>query len=898
MQPPGGRTNKAKVMQRAEAQTSQFGLVGSIRQERSDLIALVEPASPFAPESRKGRLYLLVEVDPATPRGAAACQLVLQAARTAFYSDSSFSSTSCLRAAIRAANKALYEQNFKLAAHQRAYVGLTAAVLRDGDLYLAQVQPAQVYLLSEGRLRALPAHPSWDPAHVSATPFSRTGALGTSLFSEPELYRASLRLGEGAILCSSNFARLLSRVMVEAALRASDPVVVIGDLRQLADKHQLADAHALAITLRPLLTSTAHELPLSPTGIGERSRILMLTLGAWFGGLADVTLRRGRPHSDPRSAAANTSRPDPLRTMPTEPPGSPQPIPRPPPLVVGESLDELHTQMRQSRADTAPVRRSNLPPSTFLGETPPGKMWRVDLGQEEPVTPPQPYRPRFEHRPLVDLSWPERLALPFRRLAVSFEDRLRARQHRRPSPVQRAPILRGQGLSYRRTRPPFPWVLLLGLSLSVVALIFYGLTLTRENEQQVVLEYFTAAEQQLAGVRQATTKPEAVAALELSRQAIEEVQASPSVTTTNPTLWLRFQELEREYERALAAVQGLTFFESPTVVVEHPLPNGRFASVVVPPVLIGITDTTILEGLQYIYTLDADNQAARLYRFPRNGGAAQPYLSPGQTVGSTVIGPLRAILWRIDQVVAIDQAATGFGYYFRSNAEWNYSKLGASEIWSLRDRLDVEEYGGNLYVWGAQPNEVLRFRSGSYNDTPDYWLDPAAIAELDLSTVVDMSVDGSVYLLRSNGSVLIFSQGQPVGAVTPEAINPPISLITGFSVTGSGPDDGFFFLVDTLNERVIQMEKFSGRVIQQIKTRADAPVQLNELASLFVDSSGPRPILYMVNGGQIIRAELPAPPRSFQENLTTPSAPVAPGDNPSVLPTAPSESLPTVSPAP
>lgn len=869
-------------MQRVETRTGQLGLVGGIRQERSDLISVVEPASPLSPEARKGRLYLVVEAEAGAPRAAAACQLVSRVVRRAFFDDGTFSVTSALRAAIRAANKALYEQNFNLPAAQRVYVGLTCAVLRDGDLFLAQVQPAQAYVLSEGRLRAMPAHPSWDPAHVSVAPFARAGALGASLFIEPELYRCAMGLGDGAIFCTSAFAGHLGRAAVEGALREGDPGPAVESLQQLAAAHNILDAHALSLVLVPALSAADRAAPFSPSGVGARGRLALRSAGDAIAGLAERATRGfGRPR--PEAAPAPAPRPDPLRTMPEEPAYSANPIPRPAPLDIGESLGQRYEEARRARPDKAPLRTENLPPSTFIGEDvpagPPGTTRRIDLADPGVLAPARPYKPRYEARPLVDLSWGERLTLPFRRAAMGVEDGWRAARARRsaPPPPPR-PIPRGQGLSYRRTKQPFPWALLLGLVLAVAALIFYGLSLTRQNDQQLALEYFGAAEGRLAAVRQAPDESAALAALDLAREAIDEVRASPNVTDTNPTLWLRYQELQREYERALAAVQRLTFFEGPEVIATHPSPTGQFATVVIPPALANVTDTAVLEGLNYIYLTDAGAQNARLYRVPRDGGAPQPYLSPGQAVGTAVVGPVRAAIWRIDQVVAIDEAASGFGYYFRNAGAWNYSKLGASEIWSLRDRLDLEEYGGNLYIWGAQPNEVLRFRSGSYGDTPDYWLDPAAIQGVDLSTVVDMGVDGSIYLLRADGTVLVFSQGQPVGEIVPEAINPPITAVTRFFVTGTAADDGYFFLVDTLNQRIIQMEKLSGKVIQQIKTRADGEAQLDQLASLVVDSSGARPILYLVNAGQLIKAELPAPPRPFREQVegATP-APAATG---------------------
>jgi hypothetical protein len=583
-----------------------------------------------------------------------------------------------------------------------------------------------------------------------------------------------------------------------------------------------------------------------------------------MGGFDFARLLRRRPLPETVSAAP---RPDPLRSMPEQPAFSVAPVARPAPLDLGESLGERYERNRRERPDKAPLREANLPPSAFLGEEGyPARVGhttrRIDLG--EPQTDPRPYRPRYEIRPLIDLSLGERLALPFRKLAIGVGDSLRTRRTRRPPPTPR-PITRGQGLSYRRTKPPFPWALLVGLMLVVAALFFYGLTLTRQNDQELALEYFAAADQRLVAVRSAPDEPTALEALELARQAIDEVRASPNVTNTNPALWLRYQELQREYERALAAVQRVTFFEAPTPLASHPSPTGIFASIVVPPPLTNVTDTNVLENLRYIYALDSDEQNARLYRIPLEGGTPQPYLSPGQSVGTSVVGPVRSAVWRIDQVVAVDQAPSGFGYYFRNNGSWNYSKLGASEIWSSGERLDIEEFGGNLYVWGAQPDEILKFPSGRYGDTPEFWLDPNSISELDLSIVIDMAVKFDIYLLRADGSVMIFNLGQLIAEVQPEAITPPIGSVTGFYVTGDSSDEGHIYLVDTQNERVVQMEKSSGRIVQQVRVRADGPVRLDQLKTVVVDDNGSRAVLYLANGGEILRAELPAPPRPFRE---------------------------------
>ncbi|NTW98079.1 MAG: hypothetical protein HGB28_05960, partial [Oscillochloris sp.] len=126
------------------------------------------------------------------------------------------------------------------------------------------------------------------------------------------------------------------------------------------------------------------------------------------------------------------------------------------------------------------------------------------------------------------------------------------------------------------------------------------------------------------------------------------------------------------------------------------------------------------------------------------------------------------------------------------------------------------------------------------------------------------------YLLKPNGTMLVFSQGRPVGEIKPDSINPAITAATNFFVTNDGFGGGSIFIVEMLSERIIQVDKLTGKVIQQIKVRADGDIRLNQLGSIFVDTSGSRAILYFVNGDQIIRAELPSPPRPFRDESATP----------------------------
>jgi serine/threonine protein phosphatase PrpC len=851
-------------MPRYETQTSQVGVSAGSRQTTSDLILLAEPRARFALEARKGRLYVLLETDAEIRSAQQACQLVARTLRTTFYSSDSYSVTSSLREALYTANKALYKQNFNTSKDRRVHVGLTCAILKDHDLFLAQIAPAQAYVLTNQQLRAMPMPPNWNAAHMSATPFLTTNALGASLSVEPELYRCQFNFHDSFLLCSSNLAQHLSKATVDLILSQPNPHAASEELYTFGSEHDLADMHAIVVKLITSSTRTAshdqqQHRPLRSYGLGNVS--------AWFANLT------GQARVAPDAPDVPLTRPDEadnyehdeaIRRPPPAQPIRPTSFPpQPLPIDTGETLEERH-----QAAHAAQV--SPLPPSSFLGEgsfdhATPAPQEPIDLGDDDPLlTNRQPYRPRYERRPLVDMTLGEKLAAPFRWLSRHLDQST----HRRAASSPLAPHLPSSAVKAissprKRKRPPFPWVWFTMLTLIIAVLILYGITLSRRNTDERTIAYLDEAETRMAAVLAAPNAEAAVPLLDDAEQALEEVRASPQITETNVAFWLRYQDLQNEYESALASVHQISYLDEITVVAEHPRPTGRFASVVVPPAAATFTATHSIEAQASVYALDANSDAAPLYRIPRQGGTPQRILGPEDVVRSTVVGPIRAQAWRLDSIVAIDRAANGYGYFFPEGDGWNHIRLGGSEIWTPRARIDLETYQGNLYVWGAEPNEILKFTSGRYGDIPELWLNPPGLGGRDLGTSIDMAIDGYIYLLQPDGRIYQLNQGNFEREIVPEGIEPPISAVTRFFVTGE-LDRGWIFLLDTLNERVIQIEK-NGRMVQQMRLRPTSDLRLNQLTDMYIDSSLSRPVIYLVNGGQILQFALPTPPTPFSE---------------------------------
>src|SRR5262249_18283142 len=130
------------------------------------------------------------------------------------------------------------------------------------------------------------------------------------------------------------------------------------------------------------------------------------------------------------------------------------------------------------------------PPSLFLGEggyipSPSAAAERrIDLSD----TPGMAALGRNARSPGVEPplapTLGERLARPFSRLSGAFSGLGRRRRLRRPPPSAIRNMRRGQGLSYRRQRPPFPWQPLALIVVLVALLVLFGLNLSRESAQR------------------------------------------------------------------------------------------------------------------------------------------------------------------------------------------------------------------------------------------------------------------------------------------------------------------------------------------------------------------------------------------------------------------------------
>jgi hypothetical protein len=192
-----------------------------------------------------------------------------------------------------------------------------------------------------------------------------------------------------------------------------------------------------------------------------------------------------------------------------------------------------------------------------------------------------------------------------------------------------------------------------------------------------------------------------------------------------------------------------------------------------------------------------------------------------------------------DGIVVLDAA----GQAWEIGALEGVLPLMVSEARWQEPRL-VGGYGENFYVLDPGLGQILKYvpTAGGYTEPPVAWLEPDAGLKLD--DVVDMAIDGAIYLLRANGRIEMLTAGRPRPFDQPDEfdLTEPVALF-------AAPPPDSVYLADT--QRVLQLT-VEGAFQRQLLPPEGT---FRRLSALWVDEAGKR--LYAVDAGVLVVGELP-----------------------------------------
>jgi len=161
----------------------------------------------------------------------------------------------------------------------------------------------------------------------------------------------------------------------------------------------------------------------------------------------------------------------------------------------------------------------------------------------------------------------------------------------------------------------------------------------------------------------------------------------------------------------------------------------------------------------------------------------------------------------------------------------------------------IGSYFGNFYLLDSQANQIFKYlptADGGYSNPPEAWLQ----VDVDLVGVVDMAIDGYIYLLYADGRILKLMGGELAPFEQTELDEP----LRGPTALFTSPDEDtkFLYVADAGNRRIVQFSK-EGQFIRQFRP-AEAGV-FDQLKSLHVDEIGSK--FYILSGNSLYMANIP-----------------------------------------
>ncbi|MEW6233483.1 MAG: hypothetical protein AB1566_14380 [Chloroflexota bacterium] len=192
-----------------------------------------------------GDLYVVVET-PGLLGGEAERELVQAIEKE--YHRTSGSVTAGLIRAVKAANRQLWQENQNALPGMWQLAGMSCAVVREDDLFLAQAGPSLAYLIHGDSISRIPAESPWlGGPPVKDQPSSQ--GLGTASDLLPDLFHRDLEPGDVIVLAQTSLAQALADEAIRVALAGHDPALGVGRLAQAAGTCTLA---CIVIQVQPV----------------------------------------------------------------------------------------------------------------------------------------------------------------------------------------------------------------------------------------------------------------------------------------------------------------------------------------------------------------------------------------------------------------------------------------------------------------------------------------------------------------------------------------------------------------------------------------------------------------------------------------------------------------------
>ena len=304
----------------------------------------------------------------------------------------------------------------------------------------------------------------------------------------------------------------------------------------------------------------------------------------------------------------------------------------------------------------------------------------------------------------------------------------------------------------------------------------------------------------------------------LARQLLVEARALlATVTPLTATQKERTNSLQTGIEEQLQKLRHVT-------VIAEPIQLFNFANLDAQSAIAPI----LLANRNYLYTQNQNN--GTLYKANLETRAMAAIYSPAVNLGKLAYGVTVS-----DVEIILTNDKNEFFSLNPANDNMQKIKINFS---APADVSNLASFKSLLYVLDAKNNQIYRYaKSGDNWGNPKNWL---KAAEPNLSGAVALTVDGSVYVLQTDGTIIKMENGKAVDFRV-KTIEPAISQPTGIKTTESSK---FLYVLDPKNQRLVVINKTDGNLTAQYYS----PV-FTELKDFLINENTKQ--IYLLNGTSI-----------------------------------------------
>jgi len=814
-----------------ELAIAQLSIVDGTWEESPDNLAAFEETALFAEGLARGNLYVVIEVaGELEGRDDLARQLIETVRRE--YALGRGSMAGALTDAVRSANEFFYTTNASLPLEARRMAGITAAALREDELFIAQAGPGLVCIVRDNELQRYPDTSPWflaDDEAVNAWLASRDfptpGAVPVGIRRDytPDLFHATLQSGDIIVLSTRSLVHLLSNAELLDTIARHHPDEIVTSLEDLAGAADLSlivmrvagESASLSDSPSSPPTQFKPQPPIFVPVPKEEENINSTSLPDWVPPLPDnvspiATIQDVMPNPAPTEAELAHQRELEEQAARQQELARRLELQEQALVREQEEAERKRAQEEQSRERRAKIRSGFLRVGAGVTGGLAGIFGRVN-------------------GTAIGNTADRAIDSAFRGIARMIVFIIRAVAPGEPEEETQRASSSPRSTAWQLASLVFPILLIVAGGFMWVNYRTDQQRIQAEQVNQSIADSIKALERakSLAPSDKNGARIAAQSAITLAQQART---ASPNDTRASKAFY--------DAEDFLDGLNGiLVLFVQPSFKT--------FSEPQAKP-------TSIVTHFPDVFIFDSGTQ--RIYRFAISdtGTSATPVagdgviLKAGDKVGDRTVGQLIDMMW-IDagRLLALDRNGV-FWKYDPTRSAWESKPWNDAATWS-RVNLGAS-YAGNLYLIDAPNKQILK-----YNSNADWWSAPVTFFDSgvnpDLSNVVDISIDGDVWMLRGAGSVLKCSKArcsdQPIADLDAPLKN-PITLFTSQTLAG-------LYIADAGNERIVQMDKATGRFSRQFKARGQDRASFTSLKAFAVDDKR----FYFVNGNQAFFANIP-----------------------------------------